>query len=351
MNGNVLRNRNNGVRFSRTRPARAILRTLMENASRAGTFRLAAAARSGESAPRAAARTHPALHVRRPSGSHPRPMAVHHFTVDVEEYFHANALEPYAPRGEWDSFPSRVEPGTHAILDLLAERGVHGTFFVLGWVARRHPALLRRIAAEGHEIASHGWGHRRVTELTPEQFRRSVRDSRAELESLSGCAVAGYRAPSFSIVPRTEWALDVLVEEGYRYDSSIFPGRPGSGWGGEGRDPHRVQRAAGGLDVIPPATLRLAGRTLPAGGGAYFRLLPYRLCAAALRQAAARGAPATFYVHPWEVDPGQPRFAVPRLTRIRHYGGLRNTMPRLRRLLGEFRFQPIARTLSLAEAA
>jgi polysaccharide deacetylase family protein (PEP-CTERM system associated) len=178
-----------------------------------------------------------------------------------------------------------------------------------------------------------------------------VRASRAELENLVGREVVGYRAPSFSIVPRNEWALDVLLEEGYRYDSSIFPGRPGSGWGGTSRDPHRMQRAAGGLDVVPPATLRIAGRTLPAGGGAYFRLFPYRLCASALRQAQARGAAATFYVHPWEVDPGQPRFAVPFLTRVRHYGGIRNTLPRLRRLLSEFRFQPIARTLALAEAA
>ena len=279
------------------------------------------------------------------------PMTVHHFTVDVEEYFHANALEPYAPRTQWDALPSRVEAGTRVLLELLAEHGVHGTFFVLGWVARRRPGLVRDIAAAGHEVASHGWGHRRVTELTPEQFRTSVRASRAELEELVGCEVIGYRAPSFSIVPRTEWALDVLLEEGYRYDSSIFPGRPGSGWGKMDRDPHRLRRAAGGLDVVPPATLRVAGRTLPAGGGAYFRLLPYRLFAAALRQASARGAAATFYVHPWEVDPEQPRFRMPLHTRIRHYGGLRNTLPRLRRLLSEFRFQPIARTLALAGAA
>ncbi|HEX8905827.1 MAG TPA: XrtA system polysaccharide deacetylase [Longimicrobiaceae bacterium] len=281
----------------------------------------------------------------------PFPMTAHHFTVDVEEYFHANALEPYAPRYEWDGLASRVEAGTDAILELLGERGVHGTFFVLGWVARRRPELVRRIAAAGHEVASHGWGHRRVTELSPEQFRRSVRATRAELEDVAGCEVVGYRAPSFSIVPRTEWALDVLVEEGYRYDSSIFPGRPGSGWEAAERDPHRVQRAAGGLDLVPPATVRVGGRTLPAGGGAYFRLFPYRLCAAALRQAAARGASGTFYVHPWEVDPEQPRFDVPLLTRVRHYGGLRNTLPRLRRLVSEFRFQPIARTLALAEAA
>jgi polysaccharide deacetylase family protein (PEP-CTERM system associated) len=276
---------------------------------------------------------------------------VHHFTVDVEEHFHAHALERYAPRHGWDALPSRVEAGTRTLLELLADHGVHGTFFVLGWVARRRPELVRRIAAAGHEVASHGWGHRRVTELTPEQFRASVRATRAELEDLAGCGVIGYRAPSFSIVPRTEWALDVLLEEGYRYDSSIFPGRPGSGWGGARRDPHRLQRARGGLDVVPPATLRLAGRTLPAGGGACLRLLPYRLCAGALRQAQARGAAGTFYVHPWEVDPEQPRFAVPLLTRIRHYGGLRNTLPRLRRLLSEFRFQPIARTLAPAEAA
>ncbi len=275
----------------------------------------------------------------------------HHFTVDVEEYFQVSAMEPHVPRARWDSIPGRMEAGTRQLLEMLAEHGARGTFFVLGWIAERHPALVRDIAAAGHEVASHGWGHRRVTHLTPEQFRRSVRASREVLEDLAGAPVLGYRAPSFSIAAGCEWALDVLLEEGYRYDSSRFPiRRRGYGFAGGGRDPHWLEREAGRLGEVPPATLRVGGSNLPAGGGAYFRLFPYALVRAAFREAERRGAPATFYIHPWELDPEQPRIPVPLTTRIRHYGGLRRTVPRLRKLLGEFRFQPIARTLELEAA-
>jgi polysaccharide deacetylase family protein (PEP-CTERM system associated) len=272
----------------------------------------------------------------------------HHFTVDVEEYFQVSAMEPHVARGRWDQMESRVERSTRLILDLMAERDARGTFFVLGWIAERHPGLVRDIAAAGHEVASHGWGHRRVTHITPEQFRRSVRASREVLEDLSGAPVLGYRAPSFSIAAGCEWALDVLLEEGYRYDSSRFPvRRRGYGFAAGGRDPHWLDRPAGRLGEVPPATLRVGGKNLPAGGGAYFRLFPYALVRAAFREAERRGAPATFYIHPWEVDPEQPRIPVPPATRVRHYGGLRHTTPRLRRLLGEFRFQPIAQTLEM----
>lgn len=275
-------------------------------------------------------------------------MTVHHFTVDVEEYFQVQALEPYAPPESWDSHPSRVVRSTLELAELMADAGARGTMFILGWVAERHPDLVRQLSAAGHEIASHGWGHRRVTAKSPDAFRQAVRRSRALLEDLTGRPVYGYRAPSFSIVPSYEWALDVLLEEGYRYDSSLFPiRRPDYGYPGGGRDPHWLERPAGRLGEVPPATLRLGGVNLPAAGGGYFRLLPYRLLDAAFQQAERRGAPATFYIHPWEIDPDQPRFEVPALTRLRHYGGLGRTRRRLRRLLSSYRFQPIAETLAL----
>ncbi|HSU13301.1 XrtA system polysaccharide deacetylase [Longimicrobium sp.] len=273
----------------------------------------------------------------------------HHFTVDVEEYFQVHALEPYVPRADWDRLPGRVERATRLLLELLAEHGSAGTFFVLGWIAERHPALVRDIAAAGHEVASHGWGHERVDALTPAQFRESVRTSKAVLEDAAGAPVWGYRAPSFSISPERAWAFDVLLEEGYAYDSSVFPGR-GHGWPAAARDPHRVERAAGVLHELPPATLRAGGRLFPAGGGAFLRLLPRALVTGALRQAERRGVPGTFYVHPWELDPEQPRIRVDLKTRMRHYGGLKRTVPRIRRLLAGFRFQPIARTLALESA-
>lgn len=276
----------------------------------------------------------------------PAKGVVHHFTVDVEEYFHASALAPFAPMHAWPAFESRVVPSTMALLELLAEAGTRGTFFVLGWVAERNPGLVRAIASQGHEVASHGWDHRLVTACTPAELRESVRRSKAVLESLSGQPCVGFRAPSFSIVRGGEWALDVLLEEGYRYDSSLFPvRRRGYGYVGGAWHPHRLQRPAGRLWELPPATLRGAGSSLPAGGGAYFRLLPYALVRSALKQHEGLGTPATFYIHPWEIDDGQPRLPVSPLTRVRHYGALARTAPRLRRLLAEFRFRSIAETL------
>src|SRR5690606_33124136 len=224
--------------------------------------------------------------------------------------------------------------------------GARGTFFVLGWIAQRYPGLVRRIADAGHEVASHGWDHRRVTHQSPAEFRESVRRSKLWLEDITGRPVLGFRAPSFSIVPGREWALDVLVEEGYGYDSSLFPvRRPGYGYAAARRDPHWLDRPAGRIAEVPPATLRRLGVNLPAAGGAYLRLLPLGLIRAALRDAERRGEPATFYIHPWELDPGQPRVPVPWLTRARHYGGLGRTEERVRRLLAEFSFRPIGETL------
>ncbi len=270
----------------------------------------------------------------------PPPRPLHHFTLDVEEYFQVSAMEPWVTRDAWEGFPSRVAVGTHAILELLAEAGARGTFFTLGWVAERHPDLVREIAAGGHELASHGWDHRRVTHLAPDEFRAQVRDSKRILEDLSGTPVEGYRAPSFSIVPGREWALEILVEEGYRYDSSLYPvRRRGYGYPAGARTPWRIETPAGPLAELPPATLRLGGRTLPAGGGGTFRQFPLRWTEAALRDAEARGRGATFYLHPWEVDPAQPRVVgLPALTRVRHYRGIGAALPRLRRLLSRFRF-------------
>jgi polysaccharide deacetylase family protein (PEP-CTERM system associated) len=270
----------------------------------------------------------------------------HHFTVDVEEYFQVASLAPYVTRASWEQIPGRVGIGTRTLLELLAERGMRGTFFVLGWIAKHDAALVREIASAGHEIASHGWGHERVVTLTPEQFRASVRDSKVALEDISGRPVLGYRAPSFSIIRGEEWALDILLEEGYRYDSSLYPvKRRGYGFEGGQPDPHQLTREGGVLEEFPPATLQVGRTTLPAGGGAYLRLLPYAVIRRALSSSQDRGVPATFYIHPWELDPDQPRLPVPLRTRVRHYGGLRRTTPLLRRLLSEFEFQPIVQTL------
>jgi len=271
----------------------------------------------------------------------------HHFTVDVEEYFHASALEPFCPPPGWDGLERRSVPVMDRLLDLLAARQVTATFFVLGWLARREPRLVRRIAAEGHEVASHGWDHRRVTHQSPREFRASVRDSRRLLEDQSGGVVLGFRAPSFSIVPGREWALDILLEEGYRYDSSLFPVSQHPDYGYPcPRDPHWIRRPAGMLAEVPPTTLRVAGSNLPAAGGAYFRFLPYRFIQAAFRDSGRRGVPGTFYIHPWEFDPELPNVGAPGLTRLRMTGGNRRNWDRVGRFLGEFRFDTVARTVA-----
>lgn len=276
----------------------------------------------------------------------------HFFTVDVEEHFHVSAFERVVPRSAWADQPSRVVPSTGVLLDLLAEHGARGTFFVLGWVAERHPDLVRRIAAAGHEIGSHGWWHYRVHTIDRDTFRDEVRRSRAILEDLAGAAVTGFRAPSFSIVPGVEWAFDVLLEEGYTWDSSVFPiRRPGYGYPGAPRSHHRLSRGNGTLLELPMATLRVGPLTLPAAGGGYLRQLPYGMIRAALRQASARGEPGMFYIHPWEIDVDQPRYDVGPLTRARHYRGLEQTLPRLRRLLGEFRFTSVRDWLHAPRAA
>ncbi len=277
-------------------------------------------------------------------------MRPHHFTVDVEEYFQVSAFEQSVPRERWNSFEPRVQRSVHLLLDLLAQHDARGTFFTLGWIAVQCPELVREIAREGHEIASHGWEHQRVTTQRPADFRSSIRRTKQELEDLTGTPVVGFRAPSYSIVPGFEWAFDILIEEGYRYDSSLFPIRRPGGYGYPAavRHPHWIERRAGRIAEFPPATLRRFGLSIPAGGGAYFRIFPYSLTRNALLDCEKNGTPGTFYVHPWELDPDQPRFDVPWHTRFRHYTGLNRTQPRLKQLLTEFRFSRIADATELA---
>jgi polysaccharide deacetylase family protein (PEP-CTERM system associated) len=273
----------------------------------------------------------------------------HLFSVDVEDYFQVVALEPWVSRAQWDSLPSRIEPSLDRILELLTKHGTLATFFTLGWIAQKYPRLIRRIVEVGHEVASHGWWHRRVTGLSPDEFRQEVRESKATLEDVSGQRVYGYRAPSFSIAPGTEWAFDILLEEGYRYDSSVFPiRRPDYGYPSSVTVPHLINRPAGVLLELPMATTAWLGLRLPAAGGGYLRQLPYALTERAFREHGERGVSAMFYVHPWEVDPEQPRIpGLPWPTRLRHYGGLERTLPRLERLLRDFRFTSVARRFGI----
>lgn len=260
-------------------------------------------------------------------------------TVDVEEHFQVAAFERTIAREDWAHAESRVEYSTGRVLDLFAARGVRATFFVLGWVAEKHPQLVRRIVADGHELASHGYDHTRVHQFTAEQFRADVTRTKAILEDLGGVAVRGYRAPSYSINGRNLWALDVLLETGHVYSSSIYPihhdlyGMPEAP-----RFPFRFR--PDGILEIPVTTVSIAGRNLPCGGGGYFRLLPYGAFRWALRRVNREDRQAgLFYFHPWEVDPGQPRVSgAPLKSRFRHYLNLDAMHGRLERLLGDFRW-------------
>ncbi|HET7306558.1 MAG TPA: XrtA system polysaccharide deacetylase [Gammaproteobacteria bacterium] len=264
---------------------------------------------------------------------------VNAMTIDVEDYFQVSALEPYIGRDDWERMPRRVEANTDRILAMLERRGIKATFFVLGWVAERHPALVRRIVAQGHEVASHGYAHKRITQQAPAAFRRDVTRAKSLLEDVSGQAVAGYRAPSYSIGPGTLWALDVLAAAGYRYSSSIFPIRHDLyGMPNAPRFPFYPQ--ARGILEIPVTTVSVAGRKLPCGGGGWFRLLPYAPFKWALRHVnRGDGQPGVFYFHPWEIDPGQPRVTGAKLkSRFRHYVNLDRMEGKVARLLDDFRW-------------
>ena len=265
-------------------------------------------------------------------------MVLNALSVDVEDWFHVGAFERTISRSSWDGLTHRVERNTDAVLALFAEAGVSATFFTLGWVAERYPALMRRIADAGHEVASHGYDHARVFTLSPEAFRADLRRSRALLEDASGQRVIGYRAPSFSIDQRTPWAHAILAEEGYRYSSSVAPIRHDHyGWP---ESPRFAWRPVVGSDLLalPVTTAEFRGRRLAAGGGGFFRLLPYGFSRWAIRQVNGRQKrPAIIYFHPWEIDPDQPRVAgAPLRSRLRHYSNLSVMADKLRRLTRDF---------------
>lgn len=265
-------------------------------------------------------------------------------TFDVEEYFHAEAFASVVRPQEWPSLESRVVGATERLLDLLDETGTSATFFVLGWVAERHGGLVRAIQKRGHEIASHGYGHEMITRLNRAQFAEDVRRGKAAVEDVTGTAVIGYRAPTFSVVRGTLWSLEVLAEAGFRYDSSIFPivhdryGMPDAT-----RFPHRV--AAGpGVEIgeFPLSTISWLGWRFPIAGGGYFRLLPYALTHRAVRHLNEReGQPAIVYLHPWEIDPAQPRLPAGWVSRFRHSVNTRTTESKIHHLLRDFRFAPV----------
>jgi len=274
----------------------------------------------------------------------------HFFTVDVEEYFQVKALESVVRRDEWLSRPSRVAHSIDSLLSSLERHGTKGTFFVLGWLAKHRPEVVLAIADAGHEVGSHGFWHERVTTLDRVAFREDIRSSKAALEDLVGESVVGYRAPNFSIIPGCEWAFDVLIEEGYRYDSSLFPiRRRGYGYPAALRVPHVIQRQHGRLAEFPLATTSILAYPVPAAGGGYLRQFPFGVIRRAFQEATDRGEPATFYIHPWEIDPGQPRLPVSSVNRIRHYRGLDGALARVERLLEEFRFGTVASYLPRLE--
>ncbi|WP_445192963.1 XrtA system polysaccharide deacetylase [Sphingomonas sp. Tas61C01] len=263
----------------------------------------------------------------------PKPSIVNGLSVDVEEWFQVGAFEKVIAKADWASLASRVEANTAAVLDLFAETGAKATFFTLGWVAERHPALVRRIAEAGHEIASHGWDHQRVFTMDASSFRADLLRTRTALEDASGTAVTGYRAPSFSIDNRTPWAHRVLAEESYLYSSSVAPIRHDHyGWREAPRFAFNPVAGSGFIE-LPVTVAEFGSRRLATGGG-FFRLLPAKLTDFAVRQVNAQGEPAIFYFHPWEVDPGQPRVRAPIRSRLRHYSRLDAMAGKLRGLVG-----------------
>jgi len=273
-------------------------------------------------------------------------------TVDVEDYFQVSAFEGYIDRREWDSFPCRVEHNTDRILALFADSGVQATFFTLGWVAERYPSLVKRIVAGGHELASHGYSHVRVNRQQPAEFREDVEKTKKLLEDISGVAVKGYRAASYSIGADNLWALEELAEAGYVYSSSIYPiqhdlyGMPEA--------PRFAFRPRGhdGVLEIPITTLRVGGKNLACGGGGFFRLYPYAISRWALRRVnQGDGQAGIFYFHPWEIDPGQPRQdGIGIKARIRHYLNLSRMEPRLKCLLRDFSWDRVDRVFRVADA-
>lgn len=279
------------------------------------------------------------------------PQILNALSVDVEDYFQVSGFERDVSRTDWDSFPSRVVANTQRLLDLLARHGARGTFFVLGWTAERYPQLVREIRRAGHELGSHSYWHRLIYELSPHEFREDLRRSRQVIEDAIGERVALHRAPSFSITKRSLWALEILAEEGFRVDSSVFPVYHDR-YGIPGANPniHSIETPAGALWEFPPSVVRMGPLHIPVSGGGYFRLYPLSLTARLLASVNSREMrPFVFYVHPWEVDPEQPRLrAGSRLSRLRHYLNLTATEGKLEGLLSRFALGPLSEVIDQA---
>jgi polysaccharide deacetylase family protein (PEP-CTERM system associated) len=290
------------------------------------------------------------LPVEEPPSGQMRSVLANAMTIDVEDYFQVEAFAATIDRSDWEDLPRRVERNTDRLLGILAESGVKATFFILGWVAERHPELVRRVVAEGHELASHGSGHVRVDRQSPEEFRHDVRRSKQLLEDLGGVAVRGYRAPTFSIGGGSKWAHTILAEENYAYSSSVYPVK--HDLYGTPEAPRTPFSPVPGILEIPLTAVRMLGIDMPASGGGYFRLLPYSLTRGLLQRAGrANGSPAIFYLHPWEIDAEQPRHrTAPWKSRFRHYLNLHRTEARLRRLLHNFAWARMDRLFLTDEA-
>jgi polysaccharide deacetylase family protein (PEP-CTERM system associated) len=271
---------------------------------------------------------------------------MHCLSFDVEEHFQVSAFWSEARRQQWDKCESRVEDNTRKLVELLAQHDTKATFFVLGWVAERYPDLVKMLAGQGHEIASHGYGHELITGQTPGMFRDDVRRAKGILEDICGKQVYGYRAPSFSITKDTKWAIPVLTEEGYLYDSSIFPVLHDR-YGMPDATPtiHLLHGEAGCIWEVPPSTANIFGTRLPVAGGGYFRLFPYPILRQLLKRIERAGHPLVMYLHPWELDPDQPKMQGSCLSMFRHYINLHKTEDRLRSLLKDFCFTSIREAL------
>jgi polysaccharide deacetylase family protein (PEP-CTERM system associated) len=269
------------------------------------------------------------------------------FTVDVEDYFQVSAFASSVRADDWDHYTCRVERSTQRLLDLAAETATRGTFFILGWVAERYPDLIRTIHAAGHEIGCHSHRHQLVYDLGPERFRQDLVQSRDVLQSIIGEPVRLYRAPSFSVTRKSLWALEILVEEGFRIDSSVYPVRHDRyGIPGAPAVPHRIRTPAGEIQEVPGTVWQTGRLSVPVGGGGYLRLLPWSVTNALLRSIRQQQRPLNVYVHPWEVDPDQPRIAGSLKSRFRHYQNLRTTLPKLRHLLTSFQLTTMSDMLA-----
>jgi polysaccharide deacetylase family protein (PEP-CTERM system associated) len=272
-------------------------------------------------------------------------------SVDVEDYFQPEAFARDVPREDWPTFPSRVVDNTHRILDVFARHDVRGTFFVLGWVAERFPELVREIRAAGHELGCHSYWHRPIYSLSPEEFEADTRRAKAAIEAAAGDTISCYRAPTFSITKKSLWALDVLSACGFKSDSSIFPiYHDLYGIAGSPVRPYAIQCATARIAEFPMSTFRALNYDFPVGGGGYLRMLPFWFNAYGMRRIIGRGDPAMVYLHPWEVDPDQPRIRTRLRSRIRHYTNLGGMMGNLEALLRQFRFGTMGETLAQATA-